>query len=72
MDTPGSPLKPLALFLALAVSFLPLGSMAFRLNVLSALLATLAVWVIYRLIVRLTSDRLTAAITAAASPASSA
>jgi hypothetical protein len=62
---------PLFVSLGKLFSLLPLGSMAFRLNVLSALIATLAVWVIYRLIVRLTSDRLPAAIAAlmlAASP----
>ncbi len=55
---------PLFVTLGKLFSFLPLGSMAFRLNVLSALLATLAVWMIYRLIVGLTSDRLPAAIAA--------
>ncbi len=62
---------PLFVTLGKLFSLLPLGSMAFRLNVLSALIGTLAVWVIYRLIVRLTSDRLPAAIAAlllAASP----
>ena len=49
---------PLFVTLGKLFSLLPLGSMAFRLNVLSALIGTLAVWVIYRLIVRLTSDRL--------------
>ena len=55
---------PLFVTLGKMFSLLPLGSMAFRLNVFAALIATLAVWVIYRLIVRLTSDRLTAAIAA--------
>jgi hypothetical protein len=55
---------PLFVTLGKVFSLLPLGSMAFRLNVFAALIATLAVWVIYRLIVRLTSDRLTAAIAA--------
>jgi len=62
---------PLFVTLGKLFSLLPLGSMAFRLNVLSALIGTLAVWAIYRLIVRLTSDRLPAAIAAvwlAASP----
>ena len=44
---------PLFVTLGKLFSLLPLGSMAFRLNVLSALIGTLAVWVIYRLIVRL-------------------
>jgi hypothetical protein len=55
---------PLFVTLGKVFSLLPLGSMAFRLNVFAALIATLAVWVIYRLIVLLTSDRLTAAIAA--------
>jgi hypothetical protein len=45
---------PLFVTLGKLFSLLPLGSMALRLNVLSALIGTLAVWVIYRLIVRLT------------------
>lgn len=53
---------PLFVTLGKLFSLLPLGSMAFRLNVLSAIVATLAAWLIYRLIVRLTSDRLSAAI----------
>jgi hypothetical protein len=55
---------PLFVTLGKLFSLLPFGSMAFRLNVLSALIGTLAVWMIYRLIVRLTSDRLPAAIAA--------
>ncbi len=55
---------PLFVTLGKVFSLLPLGSMAFRLNVFAALIATLAVWVIYRLIVLLTSDRLPAAIAA--------
>jgi len=55
---------PLFVTLGKLFSLLPLGSMALRLNVLSALIGTLAVWVVYRLIVLLTSDRLPAAIAA--------
>ncbi len=61
---------PLFVTLGKLFSLLPLGSMAFRLNVLSALIGTLAAWMIYRLIVRLTSDRLAAALAALALAAS--
>lgn len=62
---------PLFVILGKIFSLLPLGSMAWRVNLLSALFATLAVWLIYRVSVLLTSDRLAAALAAlllAASP----
>jgi hypothetical protein len=62
---------PLFVTLGKLFSLLPLGSMAFRLNVFAALIATLAVWVIYRLIVHLTADQLPAAIAASWLAASS-
>jgi hypothetical protein len=62
---------PLFVGLGKLFSLLPAGSLAWRVNLSSALLATVAVWLIYRMIVALTSDRLAAAfaaITLAASP----
>lgn len=62
---------PLFILIGKLFSLLPLGSMAFRVNLLSAVAATLAVMTIYRLIVRLTSDRLAAALAALTLAASS-
>ena len=62
---------PLFIVMGKVFSLLPFGSMAFRVNLLSALCATGAALVIYRLIVALTSDRLAAAIAALALAASS-
>jgi hypothetical protein len=61
-----------ALFIGLGklFSLLPLGSMAWRVNLSSAIFATLAVWLVYRTIVLLTSDRLAAALAAIALAAS--
>jgi hypothetical protein len=62
---------PLFVGLGKLFSLLPVGSMAWRVNLSSAIFATVAVWLIYRAIVALTSDRLAAAlvaITLAASP----
>ncbi len=62
---------PLFILIGKLFSLLPLGSMAFRVNLASAIFATAAVVVIYRLIVHLTSDRLAAALAALALAASS-
>jgi hypothetical protein len=61
---------PLFILMGKLCSLLPFGSMAFRVNLLSALCATAAVLVVYRLIVSLTSDRRAAAIAALALAAS--
>ena len=61
---------PLFIGLGKLFSLLPLGSMAWRVNLMSAIFATLAVWLIYRTIVLLTSDRLAAALAAIALAAS--
>ncbi len=62
---------PLFILLGKLFSLLPLGSMALRVNLLSALSATLAVLLIYRLILSLTADRLVAALAALMLAASS-
>ena len=62
---------PLFILIGKLFSLLPLGSMAFRVNLLSAIAATAAVMMVYRTIVRLTADRLAAAIAALALAASS-
>ena len=62
---------PLYILLGKIFSLLPIGSLAWRVNLLSAILATGAVWLIYRTIVLLRPDRLAAALAAlllAASP----
>jgi hypothetical protein len=62
---------PLYIGLGKILSLLPINAMAWRVNLSSAIFATLAVWLIYRPIVLLTSDRLAAALAAimlAASP----
>ena len=61
---------PLFILIGKVFSLLPLGSMAFRTNLASALFATGAVWLTYRVIVVLVSDRLTALIAALALAAS--
>jgi hypothetical protein len=61
---------PLFIGLGKLFSLLPLGAMAWRVNLSSAIFATLAVWLIYRTIVFLTSDRLSAALAALALAAS--
>ena len=61
---------PLFVGLGKLFSLLPVGSMAWRVNLASAIFATLAVWLIYRTIVALTSDRLAAALAAIALAAS--
>lgn len=61
---------PLFISLGKLFSLLPFGSMAWRVNLSSAILATIAVWLIYRTIVALTSDRLSAALAAIALAAS--
>ncbi|MBM3151930.1 MAG: DUF2723 domain-containing protein, partial [Chloroflexi bacterium] len=55
---------PLYLLVGKLFSLLPMGSLAYRLNLMSAFFGALAVWLVYRLIVRLT-DRKTAAWTGA-------
>jgi len=62
---------PLFILIGKLFSLLPLGSMAFRVNLLSAIAATTAVMLVYRLIVRLTSDQLAAALAAMTLAASS-
>ncbi len=62
---------PLFIGLGKLFSLLPINSLAWRVNLSAAIFATLAVWLIYRTIVLLTSDRLAAALAAlmlAASP----
>jgi hypothetical protein len=61
---------PLFVGLGKLFSLLPMGSMAWRVNLSSAIFATIAVWLIYRTIVLLTSDRLAAALAAIALAAS--
>ncbi|HTP07183.1 MAG TPA: DUF2723 domain-containing protein [Anaerolineae bacterium] len=61
---------PLFIGLGKLFSLLPLGSMAWRVNLASAIFAMIAVWLIYRTIVALTSDRLVAALAAIALAAS--
>jgi hypothetical protein len=61
---------PLFIGLGKLFSLLPLGSMAWRVNLMSAIFATITVWLIYRTIVLLTSDRLAAALAAIALAAS--
>ncbi len=61
---------PLFVGLGKLFSLLPVGSMAWRVNLSSAMFATIAVWLIYRAIVALTSDRLAAALAAIALAAS--
>jgi hypothetical protein len=61
---------PLFVGLGKLFSLLPAGSMAWRVNLSSAIFATIAVWLIYRVIVALTSDRLAAALAAIALAAS--
>jgi len=61
---------PLFVGLGKLLSLLPAGSMAWRVNLSSAILSALAVWLIYRTIVTLTSDRLAAALAAIALAAS--
>ena len=55
---------PLFVGLGKLFSLLPIGSMAWRVNLASAIFAAIAVWLIYRTIVLLTSDRLSSAIAA--------
>ncbi|MBI5566746.1 MAG: DUF2723 domain-containing protein [Chloroflexi bacterium] len=62
---------PLFILIGKFFSLLPFGSMAFRVNLLSAVAATGAVMLIYHLIVRLTIDRLAAALAALTLAASS-
>jgi hypothetical protein len=62
---------PLFIGLGKLFSLLPINSMAWRVNLSSAIFAAIAVWLIYRTIVALTSDRIAAALAAlvlAASP----
>ena len=61
---------PLFVGLGKLFSLLPAGSMAWRVNLSSAIFAALAVWLIYRTVVLLTSDRLAAALAAIALAAS--
>ncbi len=61
---------PLFIIIGKLFSLLPIGSMAWRVNLVAAVFATAAVWLIYRVIVLLTSDRLAAAIAALALAAS--
>ena len=57
---------PLFIGLGKLFSLLPINSMAWRANLSSAIFAAIAVWLIYRAIVALTSDRLAAALAAIA------
>jgi hypothetical protein len=62
---------PLYVLLGKLFSLLPIGSLAWRVNLSSAICATGAIWLIYRTIILLRPDRLTAALTVlllAASP----
>ncbi len=61
---------PLFVGLGKLFSLLPIGSMAWRVNLSSAIFATIAVWLIYHMLVALTSDRLAAALAAIALAAS--
>lgn len=61
---------PLFVGLGKLFSLLPFNSMAWRVNLSSAIFATIAVWSTYRTIVALTSDRLAAALAAIALAAS--
>ncbi len=61
---------PLFVGLGKLFSLLPVGSMAWRVNLASAIFATIAVWLIYRTIVTLTTDRLAGALAAIALAAS--
>jgi hypothetical protein len=61
---------PLFIGLGKLFSLLPINSLAWRVNLMSAIFATAAVWLIYRMIVLLTSDRLAAALAALALAAS--
>ncbi|HSD83941.1 MAG TPA: DUF2723 domain-containing protein, partial [Anaerolineae bacterium] len=53
---------PLFVGVSKLFSLLPINSMAWRVNLSSAILGAIAVWLIYRTIVALTSDRLAAAL----------
>jgi hypothetical protein len=61
---------PLFIGVGKLFSLLPINSLAWRVNLSSAILAAIAVWLIYRTIVLLTSDRLSAALAAIALAAS--